>query len=217
MKIAFAFFVKTPGKSPIKTRLSKTIGKEKAEKIFIEFIKNIEELKEKVLMINNEIDFYWAVGENEELNNPLWTSFPTIWTGNGGLGARMQKVYNELLENYKIVFLCGSDSPGFEPSIFLKAIQKLKSNEIKLIFIPANDGGFCAIGGKEKLSENVWLDTEYSNNDTLKNFIKNISLPENQIYFLPELIDVDTIEDLNLVVKNLNGKLKDNIKKILEE
>ena len=77
MKIAVVVFVKTPGYSPLKTRLAADIGREAAEKFFIESVRKTE----KTLMDfcdTGAVTCYWAVKEPEALNHELWMKFESF-------------------------------------------------------------------------------------------------------------------------------------------
>ena len=78
MNIAIAIFVKTPGVSPLKTRLAKTIGKEKAEAFYQLSLKCIIDTLENINIKNIAITPHWAIAEKECLNYPLWNNFKRL-------------------------------------------------------------------------------------------------------------------------------------------
>ena len=57
MNIAIAIFVKTPGISPIKTRLAASIGQQKAEDFYRLSLKSLVSTLKEI-----DITPYWAVG-----------------------------------------------------------------------------------------------------------------------------------------------------------
>lgn len=205
MKTCIATFVKTPGVSPIKTRLAQSIGREKAEKIFLLFCKHIESVC-KHFILNNSIDCYWAIAEEEQLSNPLWKDLKRLWTGIGDLGERMERVYNTLSMDYENVFLMGADSP----QISVQYLEYVLAEKVKhdIVITPTVDGGFCILGGSVPIPRKVWLETEYSRSDTLKNFLYLLNEFVIDTKLLPELYDIDTFEDLNKVIPLLSDDLK---------
>ena len=73
MKGALVVFVKTPGLSPVKTRLAKGIGSENAKTFFVKSVKAVESIAHRILK-NNDVDCHphWAVAENDGLSHELW-------------------------------------------------------------------------------------------------------------------------------------------------
>ena len=82
MKGALVVFVKTPGLSPIKTRLAKGIGRENANIFFVKSVRAVESIAHKIYK-NNEADCqpHWAIAENNGLTHELWKKFPQLFTG----------------------------------------------------------------------------------------------------------------------------------------
>ena len=193
MKVAIAIFVKTPGLSPLKTRLAATIGQQKAEDFYRLSLKSIISTLQKV-----EITPYWAVGEIDGLNDPLWDDFSKLHTGDGDLGDRQSHVYNELLKKHEAVILIGADAPQLSKALIEEAIAELKSQEF--VIGPANDGGYYLLGGRSEISSKAWFETPWSHEKTREILISKLDSVPHQ---LAMLTDVDTESDLKNVLDEM--------------
>jgi len=107
---ALAIFVKTPGYSPVKTRLANDLGKVSAESFHFNSAKTVAAVARQT-MTTNHLDCYFAVAEQAALQNHYWRQLPNVWQGEGGLGERMERVYRALLVDHAFVILIGADSP----------------------------------------------------------------------------------------------------------
>ncbi len=193
MKIALAIFVKTPGFSPLKTRLAAGIGKENALEFYHQSVKIVEENAKSL-----GCDAYWAIQEEEALSHKLWSGLNRMQSGEGDLGARQSYVYDTLLKKYDGVILIGSDSPQTSPDLLKLAIDKLYTHDF--VVGPANDGGYYLFAGRVPLMEDVWRSVPWSSTMTLEVLEANLLVKP---YHLPVLVDVDTEKDLALLVDDM--------------
>jgi len=200
---ALAIFVKTPGLSPVKTRLAKDIGETAATDFYKLSVQataaNAKRLQER----NPNLQIYWAVAEAEAISANLWKEFPTVFQGTGGLGSRLSKVYQELLGRHHFACFIGADSPQIDFLVLEDGILKSARN-LKKKFTMGNteDGGFFFWGGSVPVSEMMWTSILYSSPQTsndLMNAFKEI-LP---FEFLSPEIDIDTIEDIPKLARRL--------------
>lgn len=194
MKFAIAIFVKTPGVSPLKTRLAATVGTEKAIEFYQQSLKCIINTLQNV-----DITPHWAVAEKESLDNPLWSNFNRLHTGEGGLGERQSYIYHELLKTHDGVLLIGGDAPQISEKIIQQAMLSLEGdNENKDYVIgPANDGGYYLFGGRKPVASEVWSSTPWSHEKTRETFIAQLDSKPTE---LNSLTDVDTEEDLQTII-----------------
>lgn len=183
---AIAVFVKTPGLSPIKTRLAKTIGQIAAESAYRLCVKATKETVTRV-----DADSYFAVAEQGGLRDPLWQGLECIHTGPGCLGQRQYHIYQRLLQCYRQVILIGSDSPQQTADRLQQAKDALKTEPF--VVGPAYDGGYYLFAGKRPLSQAFWTHLAYSRADTCDNLLA--ALPHKASLLTP-ITDLDTVEDL---------------------
>lgn len=191
-KVVIGVFSKTPGLSQLKTRLSQTIGKSKAE----EFYKlSLNCLKENLSILKNEIDFdlIYLTSEKGSSHSPFWKNENVIEQGEGSFGQKLEYCFSLLFNSYEKVIIIGGDSPGLDFNILKDAISTLDITNY--VVGPARDGGFYLIGSRSLISKSVWVKTKYSTNKTLEDLI--LILNDNEeVSLLPELIDIDYYDDL---------------------
>ena len=122
---ALALFAKTPGYSPVKTRLAQEIGKTQAEAFYRRCLQAATEMADLVKeRSDGAVAPYWAVAEQDALQHELWQHFPTLWTGPGCLGRRLHTVSRLLLTRHARVVLLGTDSPQLEPALILVSLDQ---------------------------------------------------------------------------------------------
>lgn len=194
-KCAIAVFVKTPGLSPLKTRLAASLGKEKAEAFYQRSVRAVESVLKKAHNQTQTFEVFWAVAEKEGLNHSLWKSFSKTYQGEGDLGQRLHKVYSSLIKKYESVLLIGADCPEIELSQLKKAREILSEKNSKFVFGPALDGGFYLFGGSTSIPKHIWTDNPYSQETTLEKLREELCLL-GEVNLLEPARDVDTFEDL---------------------
>ena len=100
MDVGIACFVKTPGLSPVKTRLAKSVGKEIAEALYLQSVDAIEETLSLAQTTLPALTAYWAVAERQASTEPLWSRLPRILQQGDGLGSRLHFIYSSLLAHF---------------------------------------------------------------------------------------------------------------------
>lgn len=204
MSGALAVFVKTPGFSPVKTRLARQLGVEQAEAFHLISARAVESI---ALDLEQQTDVvsYFAVAEQQALENDYWQALPTVWQGEGGLGQRMALVYRQLLTMHDFVIIVGSDIPQISVAELRSATSWLMDKQqSRLVFGPSADGGFWLCGGNCRIPRPLWTEVVYSSADTGEQFLNGIkSLGEVQMQSI--LCDVDEPEDLIELRKTLTA------------
>lgn len=195
---AVAVFAKTPGVTPAKTRLAKSIGTELAEQFYLHCLEATG-----MLFWTNDYDMYWAINEDSQLNNPFWTGKPKICQGDGDLGEKMARVYSQLKTKYKKVILIGTDLPTLTGEDIKKAVALLDQNQICVG--PSTDGGFYLFASKIDIKKEIWLEVPYSSEHTLNSLLDRFS-KDVKISYLDTKTDVDEIEDLLKLKRELTNK-----------
>lgn len=206
MKTAIAIFVKTPGVSPLKTRLAASLGKQKAEHFYQLSLKSIVSTLKKIA-----INPYWAIAEKQSLNNPLWSDLNRLHTGEGDLGDRQSHIYHELLKTHDGVILIGADAPQLSIEIIEQAMDALKTHDYAIG--PANDGGYYLLAGQRNIPAKVWSTTPWSDAKTRETLVAQL---HSKPYELGMLTDVDTESDLNSMLIEMPQKLNENQIKLKE-
>lgn len=193
---AIALFVKTPGLSPIKTRLSAHIGVPNAMNFYQQAIKAIQSLMNELQKENSNLQIYFAIAEESGVNDRLWSNFPSLWQGDGSLGDRLSTVYNELLNKHDFVCLMGADSPHLTLDELRTAFQVTTRNYLeKFVLGETEDGGFYFFGGGLPVPHEDWSSVSYSCDTTASELRARLG-QRAEFKLLAPSFDIDTVEDL---------------------
>ncbi len=195
--IAVAVFVKTPGFSPIKTRLAQSIGVLAARRCFYLSLICVRRAV-KAASRDGLIDPWWAVAEPSALG--LWRGWPTIPQFGDDLGARMRYVYQALRRRYRGVILLGADVPTIAKEHLQAAAAGLGNGPMRVI-ARASDGGFGLFGANIDLSQAPWSAVPYAQSDTAQLFVDSVA-PETPLIELASVHDLDTHDDLDVVAND---------------
>ncbi|MGE3975311.1 MAG: DUF2064 domain-containing protein [Bdellovibrionales bacterium] len=210
-KVAIAVFVKTPGLSPIKTRLANSIGKSLAEQFYLISCSCIQSTLAQLSESKPNVTPYWAIAEKEGLEVNVWKEFRNISQNEGSLGERLSHIYDSLFESYNNVLVVGADSPQLTSNLFLEALEGLRTFDF--VLGPADDGGFYLFGGKKSVPREVWTNVRYSLSDTRSQLASQL-VDFGSVKFLPTQIDVDSIKDLESLQESLSLLSNPNQKQI---
>jgi rSAM/selenodomain-associated transferase 1 len=184
-------FIKNPEPGKVKTRLAADIGKEKAFKIYRKLLSHTIKVAQKV-DVKRQVWYSSFINRNDFIEGEY---FDKKLQSGENLGERMYQAFKKGFdEGYRKIVIIGSDCPDITPALLQQAYEELENHD--LVIGPSADGGYYLIGMKNPHSE-LFLDVEWSTEHVLAQTIeksKNLSL---HLFLLPELNDIDTIEDLN--------------------
>lgn len=189
--MAIAIFVKTPGRSSLKTRLARTVGRSLAE----EWHRQAAGTVAAVADAAKTGPVYWAVAEDDALDHPLWRDHPAIGQGSGSLGERMARVHKRLVEDHGSALLLGADAPQLDPAWLEQAADWLAHESPRTCIGPARDGGFWTFGANQCIDIAHWQAVTYSSASTLTEFRRQVVV-QGECLTLPELTDLDEVEDV---------------------
>lgn len=214
MSAAIAVFAKTPGLSPIKTRLAASIGKEQAEEFYHLCLAVVEDVLDiAASRIKSPLTPFWAVAEQHGLEHSAWRNMDRLWTGEGGLGERLHHVYSTLRQNHDTVLLIGTDCPQLCVRHIEKAMAWLEKHT-GCVIGPAEDGGFYLFGSNVDIAPEIWKETPYSVENTRAVLTQKLSA-QFDIHSLNELSDVDVIEDLRALLKHRAAMMLPSQRKLI--
>ncbi len=191
MRHGIAIFVKTPGLSPIKTRLAASVGEERALEIYRACIDCVRASVD-LACARVDLTAYWAVAEPDGL--PHWSSWPCLLQPEGGLGARMAGIHAQLRSRHHGALLLGADVPGISAGLIEDACRALDSGPACVI-APATDGGFVLFGANADLGADPWDTPAYGAPDTAEQFLALIGAGLD-LSRLETQLDLDTRADL---------------------
>jgi len=123
----------------------------------------------------------------------------------GDLGARLEHALREELSASPAVVILGTDAPTLPAAVLSDAAERLSSGACDLVLGPAADGGYYLVGatraaaGRSELFAGIAWSTEKVMRES---FARACSLGLRTAV-LPWWYDVDTAEDLDLLVAHL--------------
>jgi uncharacterized protein len=189
--------VKTPGLSPIKTRLAAGLGAERAQALYLACADATSELLQR-FQRRTGVTCHWAIAEEDSLASAFWAARGGLrWLaqGEGGLGARMARVQRQLVRQYGFGLLVGADAPQLQIEHLEHAVDWLRSAQPRQVLGPAADGGFWLYGGNRIAPDALWESVNYSEPRTSTEF-RDALAAYGDWRALATLADLDTQEDL---------------------
>lgn len=185
---ALIIFTKNLEKGKVKTRLAQTIGSQKALEIYKEcciytMTNTFDIPARKMLFYSDYIQ-----------NGDFWGSDDFIKFVQQGedLGQRMRHAFRNAFHKSEKVIIIGTDCMELTRDLINEAFERLDENDY--VVGPSNDGGYYLLGMRQfnaELFQNIDWSTDKVLGQTLAKMDENKS-----VFTLPELIDIDTIEDL---------------------
>ncbi|KAB1067558.1 glycosyltransferase [Tamlana haliotis] len=180
-------FVKNIQLGKVKTRLAKTVGDEKALKVY----KALLEITENV---TQNLDSDVCIHFSESIDETLWKNTDKTIQQGENLGDRMKNAFKTSFEKgYERIVLIGSDLPSLTTKHLNTAFNKLQNHEV--VFGPAEDGGYYLVG-LSKMHDFIFENKPWSETHLLKTTLNEIKSQKATYDVLETLNDIDTIEDL---------------------
>ena len=195
---AIAIFVKTPGLSSVKSRLSAGIGRARAAECHLRCARTVA----AVATSAGIGPVYWAVAEADGLSHPAWAELPRLLQTEGTLGQRMRTIHDLLCQRHGAGILIGADLPQLDPDALRTAALHLDHHHQGAVLGPARDGGFWLFGANFSLPESVWLAPRYGGPSVAEAFVAAIG-PQVHWLKLPHCSDLDHPADLAAVIDEL--------------
>jgi rSAM/selenodomain-associated transferase 1 len=197
MNVAIACFVKTPGLSPIKTRLAASIGASAAEAVYLACVECMRSALKAAARSKQgalEITPYWCVAEAEGMQRELWQDFDCLLQNGSGLGERLQAAFTALHQSFDAVLLIGADCPFLSTERLLAAARRTLEAP-GYVLGPTDDGGYYLFGSRHEVAAPAWLDVPYSAPNTAEVFTRLLA-QTCSVEQLEPLFDIDTEGDL---------------------
>lgn len=170
-----------------KTRLAKGIGAANALEVYRILLQHTAQTTQS-LTPDKRVYYDQFIAEND-----LWD--PNIFKKGlqqpGDLGQKMEAAFEAgFKKGYQKIVLIGTDLITLEPSDIEKAFEALNNNRV--VFGPAQDGGYYLIGLREK-TPSLFENIPWSTSEVLKKSLEKLDQP----YQLLDIKnDIDTLEDL---------------------
>lgn len=203
MTLGLAIFVKTPGRSPVKTRLWPAIGADAARALHRDSALAVAAAA-TLLEVEGRLRAYFAVAElaRDDDASEAWRELPCLAQGPGGLGERMARVSSILLERHGAAVLVGGDVPQLTPATLRSAVETLAGDRADVVLGPSEDGGFWLVGSRIELPPATWTAPRYGTARAMDDF--RAALPGGlRIAMGASLRDLDEPADIPAVAAAL--------------
>lgn len=187
-KCAVIIFQKNRVLGKVKTRLSATIGDEKALAIYERLIDRVHLLLrewkgDRLLYFSDYLEY-----------DERWSDCQLRVQHASDLGVRMQVALQEVLNSgYSKAVLIGTDCPEIHAETVETAFRAL--DETDYVLGPATDGGYYLIGTKET-DDAVFQGKKWSTETVCAEAICSIEQLGKTVFLLKQLNDIDKEEDL---------------------
>lgn len=201
MSGALAIFVKTPGRSAVKTRMADECGNRYASQWYRRAAAAVASVARQA-QAQYGVAGYWAVAEPDA--HDAWPEMPTLAQGEGGLGARMARVHAQLVDRHGFGLLLGADTPQLSAALLGDAVGWLSTSTPRLLLGPARDGGFWLFGGNRAPALRAWEAVSYSAADTAHQLQQSMH-HVGDWRTLATLTDADHASDLPVVQRELRA------------
>ncbi len=193
---ALVIFVKTPGLSPVKSRLAQEVGQKLSREFYERSVRATEAVAREAQSRCPGLAVYWAVAEVEGLAAPMWAGFPKLYQGEGSLGLRLSHVYQQILQRHAFACFMGADSPHLEVSKLIHGIRETaRWLREKFVMGEADDGGFYFFGGSIPVPETDWTSVPYSVSQTAQELSLRLELIA-PVCKIERSFDIDLLDDL---------------------
>jgi rSAM/selenodomain-associated transferase 1 len=195
-------FLKFPVPGFVKTRIASEIGSVEAAIFYKQLA---ESVLKKTMPAADEYDriIFFEPAERK-MDFEKWLGNERLVPQQGiDLGEKMSNAVSEILKQGRKAVITGSDIPDLDRSIIGAAFSTLEHNDI--VLGPAKDGGYYLVGMKV-LHQQLFEDIHWSTAEVLSRTVEIIKATGLTCSLLPELSDLDTIEDYKKYIAGGFGK-----------
>jgi len=182
-------FAKNPEAGKVKTRLAASIGDKKALDVYLKLMSHTRDTARQV-DTQRYLFYDQAIEDNDSWSE---MTFDKDVQSDGDLGDRMKHAFVKVLQKESKAIIIGSDCPEISAEIIEDAFSRLELADV--VIGPTHDGGYYLLGMKEEhpfLFDNM----EWSTEAVFENTINRITDAGLLYYLLPQLSDLDNIDDL---------------------
>ncbi len=197
-KETLIFFIKSPDRAQVKTRLAESIGEERARILYRYFVEDLLDT-----LTGQDIHLRLCV-EPHDAKDDI-----SRWLGNrhdffpqrgADLGEKMKLAFEETFQQgYRSALLIGSDAPDLTGDIFKEGFVALSSHDA--VLGPSMDGGYYLIGFRdETFRPEIFEGIPWSTNVVFQQTLEAFIAFGDVVHILPAWRDVDVIEDLKALM-----------------
>ena len=205
VKRALIVFVKSPVAGNVKTRLIPHLSAEESAGLYRCFVGDI---LSALLPVNPDGRIVVAYEPSTRMPDLAWTGFrkpPEFFRQEGkSLGERLSHAFGVAFgRGCRQVVIIGSDSPTLPPAYIDHAFGAL--NDADIVLGPATDGGYYLIG-LSRPSLKLFDGVTWSTDQVFERTARNAQGLGYRLRVLPEHYDIDTVDDLAVLHRELASK-----------
>lgn len=202
------FYVKYPEEGRVKTRIAETLGVERAAELYRHLVVDMLGVlagAETPLFL-----CYAPAGAKRQLVRWLGKDYRYVPQRGGDLGERMRNSFMYAFSHgYGRAVLAGSDIPELSLPLVRQALEALSGSDA--VLGPAADGGYYLIGfRREGFCLEVFDGMRWGSDRVLADTRKVLQGSGKSCALLPELNDVDTMEDLVKYYRRAAGTARES-------
>ena len=203
-KRSVILFVKLPEKGKVKSRLAQGMDEDLVLRLYENMVLDTIDM-----LTRGSFPFvicFTPPGARDQIVEWLGKEYRSFPQTGDDLGDRMEKAFERVFsEDVEDALLIGSDIPGLAAEVMDEAFAALLRNEA--VIGPADDGGYYLIGFRKKsFVPVIFRDMVWSTGTVFHKTMDKLHDASIKVHVLPELTDVDTMEDL----KTLLSQVKDS-------
>lgn len=197
-----------PGK--VKTRLAATLGNQIACQVYFEFLSHLQNRLGDVA--NRRTVVFAPAGNRQEFSGLCGGRWELEVQSEGDLGDKLSHYFFQSLETQgsresgeitrKFVVI-GSDCPRLDRSLIEKAFEALDRQPV--VVGPSTDGGYYLIGMRKFFPE-VFQRISWSSPKVFAETISRLQELDVGFELLPEMTDIDEVEDLVKLMWDLESE-----------
>ena len=206
-KSCVLFFVKAPVEGAVKTRLAAQIGDADAMELYKCFVLDTLSCLERI-GVDFQIHFF-PEDRLPQISGWLGPGYRYMAQRGGDLGERMSSAFaNAFADGLERVAIIGSDSPDLPTEFLAEALDELRASDA--VIGPSSDGGYYLIGfQRNRFLVEAFDDISWGNDSVFEQTMNILQRCGRKVHLLPKWHDVDTIEDIKLLLaRNRNGVFK---------
>ncbi|UCH89291.1 MAG: TIGR04282 family arsenosugar biosynthesis glycosyltransferase [Thermoplasmata archaeon] len=203
---AVVIMAKEPKVGEVKTRLIPPLSPKTASELYFNFLLDKIHAVQSIKGIHPYLAYYPESG-SKFFTGIVPTDFKLIKQEGKNLGERLANTSSVLIDSdFVKVLMIDSDTPNLPVSYIEHGLEVLNENDA--VLGPCEDGGYYLIGIKSK-SPGLFRDIPWSTPHVTKETLERADKLGLKITMLEKWYDVDTIEDLERLKRDLED-IKNN-------
>jgi rSAM/selenodomain-associated transferase 1 len=197
---------KAPVEGQVKTRLASDIGLHHATELYKCFLKDtLDKLKDTGIPV---IIYYFPKQSKRMLTLTIGPNYHFVHQKGNNLGERLFNGFKKAKnKGYEYSIALSSDVPDISPNTIINAMDRLKN--YPAVIGPCPDGGYYLIGFQlDQIEKDYFSRIQWGAKTVYKDTMKRME--DINIYICEQWRDVDTLEDLNDLLKKKNSSYTQN-------